>query len=45
MDSRSNVMHAAFVNARASCRVHALSDGVHLEADVFEQSVNELQGL
>ena len=33
MDSRSNnVMHAACLNARASCRVLALGDGVHLDA-------------
>ena len=32
-------MHAA------SCRVLALADGVRLEAEIFEHSVNELQGL
>ena len=41
MDSRSNVMHAACLNARTSCRVLALADGVHLEADVFVHGVNE----
>ena len=41
MDSRSHVMHAAFVNARSFLSGARFAKGVRLEADIFEHSVNE----
>ena len=45
MGSRSTVLHDAFVNARSFLLGAHSADGVHLEADILEHSVNGLQRL